>query len=130
MKLLLKVVSIICIIFGAIACIMGLVTMFGGGVFTAYFSFGLAALVVVLGLLAIIGGVLELLVGLFGLAGLKGDLGKLKAGIILSIIGIAISVISMIVSIFTGSFSLTSLIGLVLPILYIYSGNAVMNGKE
>ena len=136
-KGLLKVVSILFIIFGAIATIASLIGVFGAIAAASLVSAATDAIssevgtavaaavgpmLIVALIIAIADSVLTLIIGIMGV-GKSGDVSKadffVKTGIVLCIIAL----ISVIFSIVGGSFSVTSLIGFVLPILYIVGGN-------
>ena len=128
-KGLLKTVSILFIVFGAIATVISLVGIVGsaalasvGGVVgTAVGGILLVALVVMM-----IVSVLELILGIAGLRR-SGDPSRanffITWGIILSIL----SLIPLLIGAVNGGFQWTSLVGFVLPILYIVGG--AMNRK-
>jgi len=117
---LLKVVSIIMIIFSAIALIIGIVGALGasmlgtalsevGGETAAAVSGALTGIVV----FGIVLAVIELVCGILGVAS--------KNKKLLTILGcvlIILAVVSLIMNIVAGSFSAMSLVSLILPILY------------
>lgn len=123
-KVLLQVVSIIFIVFGAIAIIVSIIAIAGSALLTAYTG-GMAAMLIVVSVIALASGVLELIIGIMGLKKCK-DPAKANFFIIWGIILCAISLISLIMSFFV-AFSWTSLVGFILPVLYIVGG--VMNKK-
>lgn len=110
---LLKVTSILFIIFGAYVCIAALVLLFGGAVLLSAGMGGAGALVILATLISCAGGVLELVAGIMGVIGKK-----IETCRILAIIILAICAINLIFAIAGGSFGISTLIGLVLPILY------------
>jgi hypothetical protein len=124
-KGLLKTVSILFIIFGAIAAVISLLGVVGSAALTAYGgvlgavggSLLLLSLIVIL-----IVSVLELILGI---AGLRRSGDPLKAnffiawGAILSILAL----VPLVTSAVAGAFQWTSLVGFVLPILYIVGGS-------
>jgi hypothetical protein len=128
-KGILKVVSILFIVFGAIATVVSLFFTLvpllvdpTGLVMAAYAAMGLAMGSVVAALIiGIIASILELI---FGIMGVKkcADPAKGKFFIVSGIILCVLTLISMILL-----FSVTSLIGFVLPILFIVGG--FMNKK-
>jgi hypothetical protein len=107
-KGMLKVVSIIFIIFGAIATILSLIAVFGSALLGGLFIFA--------AILALIGAVLELVVGIIGLKKC-GDPAQAMFFIVSGIILCAINLISMVMY-----FQVSSLIGFVLPVLFIVGG--------
>ena len=114
---MLKVVSILMIIFGAIALFtvigaMQLVNALGGAdiMVLAGISPGTYKLAMAISLIACI---IEILAGILGLA-----LKNKKTLILIGLICIIIQVVSLIFVIVAHSFSWTSLVGFVLPILY------------
>jgi hypothetical protein len=128
-KGILKVVSILFIIFGAIATVISLVGVLGSAaLFSPYGGFigAVGSILIVATVLMLIVSVLELVLGIVGLKK-SGDPRKagyfITTGILLS----ALALISMIIGISGNGFTITSLIGFVLPILYIVGG--AMNRK-
>jgi hypothetical protein len=123
-KGILKVVSILFIIFGAIATVISLVGVLGSAALTAAgggFSFAVGGILMAATVILLIVSVLELILGIVGLRK-SGDPEKagyfITTGIVLTIL----SLIPMIINISYGGFSVTSLISFVLPILYIVGG--------
>jgi hypothetical protein len=123
-KGILKTVSILFIIFGAIAAVISLIGILGfsalsstGGVIGA----GLGGMLIVAAVLLLIVSVLEFILGIVGLKK-SGDPKKagyfIATGIVLCILSLA----SMIIGIAASGFTITSLIGFVLPVLYIVGG--------
>lgn len=128
-KGILKTVSILFIIFGAIATVISLIGVLGfaalsttGGVIGA----GLGGLLMVAAVLLLIVSALELIIGIVGLRK-SGDPHKAGYFITTGIVLCILSLVSMIIGIIAGGFTLTSLIGFVLPILYVVGG--VMNKR-
>lgn len=133
-KGMLKVVSILLIIFGAIATIVSLIAVTAIGAITSMASSvgGDAAEVVAaaggLALIALIipvvDSILTLVFGIVGVGKKTADPSKggfyVVAGIILCILALLSIILTM--SAGTGGFPWTSLIGFVLPILYIVGG--------
>jgi hypothetical protein len=124
-KSLLKVVSILFIIFGAIAFIVSLLAVLGSAIVTAYTA-GAAGILLAASIVMLVASVLELVIGIMGLKKC-GDPAQggffITTGIVLCIIAL----ISMILTIVGGSFGWTGVVGFALPILYIVGGN--MNKK-
>jgi hypothetical protein len=129
-KGLLKVASILLIIFGAIAAV---ILFIGLIVYVMNVSlFGeLAGIIIVTIILILIVSVLELILGIIGLKKF-GDLAKGGFFITTGTILCALSLVSLILSISGGSFNVTILgiptgtltfIGFVLPVLYIIGGS-------
>ncbi len=114
-KGILKVVSILFIIFGAIATILSLVGLLGSAYLTAV-SYGLAGILVVAMVIALIGSALELVLGIVGLKKCN-DPSQANFFIVSGIVLCVLNLVSMIMS-----FSVTSLIAFVLPILFIVGG--------
>ena len=132
-KGLLKVVSILFIIFGAIATVILIIGLIGYAM--ADSIGGLAGIIIVTLILILVVSVLELIIGIVGLKKC-GDPTKGRFFITTGIILCALSLVSLILSIAGGSFDVTSLgiktgtltiIGFVLPVLYIIGGS--MNKK-
>lgn len=123
-KTLLKVVSILFIIFGAIALIVSIIALIGASVVAALVP--LAGILIVGTIIMIIVSVLELVLGIIGLKKC-GDPSQANFFIVSGIILCVLALVSLIFSIAGGGFNVTSLIGFVLPILYIVGG--FMNKK-
>ena len=120
-KGLLKVTGILLIIFGAIAAVISLAAIAGGGLAaTSGSAIGAAAggIAIFAGFILLVGAALELIAGIFGVKNCdKPD--KSQSCLVLGILMLVIQVISMIVSISAGSFNFfTTIIGLILPVLY------------
>lgn len=124
-KGLLKVVSILFIIGGALVTLLSIFAVFGSIALAAYVG-GPAGILVVASIVSLIVGVLELILGIIGLKKC-GDPAQSGFFIVTGIILCVLALISLILSIAGGSFSVGGLIGFVLPILYIVGGN--MNKK-
>ena len=123
-KGILKVVSILFIIFGAIATVVSLLGLFGSAALTAAgggLGYAVGGILMAATVILLIVSVLELILGIVGLRKC-GDPGKagyfITTGIVLSIL----SLIPLVINFSYSGFSLTSLIGFVLPILYIVGG--------
>lgn len=123
-KGILIVVSILFIIFGAIAAVISLVGVLGSAALSAAgggFGYAVGGILMVATVLILIVSVLELILGIVGLRK-SGDPDKagyfITTGIVLAIL----SLIPMVINLSYGSFSVTGLIGFVLPILYIVGG--------
>ncbi|MEG0914263.1 MAG: hypothetical protein RSG57_00745 [Christensenellaceae bacterium] len=112
-SVLLKVVSILFIIFGAIALIITIAGMVLGGMVAAIGAGILAVAMIIVLILALLEALLMLFAGILGV---KGD--KIKACTVMSIIILALSIISLIMGIVQGGFQWTSLISIILPVLY------------
>ncbi len=124
-KGLLKVVSILFIIFGAISTIVSLLALIGSAAITAYLG-DLGIILIIATILMLIASVLELVLGISGLKKC-GDPAKAGFFITTGTILCALTLISMIMNIASAGFSITSLIGFVLPVLFIVGGS--MNKK-
>lgn len=128
-KGILKTVSILFVIFGAIVTIVAPVGLIGSAALSSVGGLGTAALggiLIVAMVLLLIVSVLELILGILGIRK-SGDPNKagyfITVGIVLSILSLA----SMAVGIAGGDFSVWGLIGFVLPVLYIIGG--IMNKR-
>lgn len=107
-KGILKVVSILFIVFGAIATIISLVALFGSALLGGLFVFA--------AILALISSVLELILGIVGFKK-SSDPAQATFFIVTGIILCILTLISMIMY-----FQVTSLIGFILPVLFIVGG--------
>ncbi len=124
-KGLLKVVSILFIIFGAIATIVSLFATIGLAAITAYVG-DLGIILSISTIVMLIASVLELVLGI---AGLKKCNDPAKASFFVTS-GIALCVLTLaglILSIASSAFSVTGVIGFILPVLFIVGG--IMNKK-
>lgn len=125
-KGLLKVVSILFIIFGAIATIISLIAVLGAAALTAYAG-ELAAVLMIGMILLLVVSVLELILGIVGLKKC-GDPAKAGFFIVTGIVLCALSLLSIILTLTNGgTFDVTGGVGFILPILYIVGGS--MNKK-
>ena len=127
MKTGLKVVSILQIIFGALTLLLGLLA---SGLFAAGGAAGGASAGVVAGLIGltvvfvILGGVFDILCGIFGLRAVK-DASKATPAVVVGAIALVLSVISLFMD-----FSVQSLLGCVIPVLYfVFALNAKKGGN-
>ncbi len=115
-KGLLKVSGILLIIFGAIAIVLMLLALVAS---VALIALSPAALILVLAcIIGLAGAVLDLIAGILGVKNCDKP-EKAKSCFVFGIILIAIQVVSMVLSISGGSFDWTSIVGLVLPVLYL-----------
>jgi len=114
-KSLLKVVSILFIIFGAIATIVTIIGLVGAAALSAVTG-GVTGLLTIALIILVISSVGELVVGIMGLKKC-GDTSKANFFIVTGIIFAVLALVSTIMF-----FQVTSLIGFVLPILYIVGG--------
>lgn len=121
---LLKVVSIIMIVFGGIYAVLGLLTTIGG---SAMLGAGAdledeAAVIGVVaaaaGVIFILSGVLDIVVGVVGLKASK-ESGKHTAAFVLGILSVVFAAISLFQAIGSGGSVVGGIFGLVLPVLYL-----------
>lgn len=124
-KGMLKVVSILFIVFGAIAVVISLIAVLGSAVLTAYTG-GLGGIFLIGTILMLIVSALDLVLGIIGIKKC-GDPSQAGYFIVTGIVLCALSLVSLIMSIASTGFDVTSFVGFVLPILYIVGGN--MNKK-
>lgn len=128
-KGLLKTVSILFIIFGAIATVVSLLGVAGSAALSAFGGIAdsaLGGLLLIATIMMLIVSVLELVIGIIGL-NRSGDPQKANFFITTGIILCVISLITLIITTAAGGVQWTSLVGFVLPILYIAGG--AMNKK-
>ncbi len=128
-KGLLKVVSILFIIFGAIATIISLLGLLGSAALSSMgeeVGAAIGGILMVAMVVALISSVLELILGIIGIKKC-GDPSKAGYFIVVGIILVVISFVPLIIGITSGGFIWTSLVSFVLPILYIVGG--FMNKK-
>ena len=123
-KGLLKTVSILFIIFGAIAALVSLLGIVGSAALTSVGGVAGAALggvLMVALVIMLIVSVLELILGIVGLRR-SDDPARANFFITWGIILAVLSLIPLIISATAGGFQWTSLVGFVLPVLYIIGG--------
>ena len=114
-KGMLKVVSILFIVFGAIAIIFSIIAVLGASV-AAAFAGSSVAILMVAAILLLISSVAMLVIGIMGLKRC-GDPSKAMFFIVTGIILCVLNLVSMILN-----FDWSSLIAFALPILYIVGG--------
>ena len=114
-KGMLKVVSILFIIFGAIATLLSILALVGAG-FLGAVTGGASALITVAAVILLITSIAELVIGIVGVKK-SGDVSSAMFFIVTGIILCVLNLVSMIMN-----FQVTSLIGFVLPVLYIVGG--------
>ena len=119
-KGMLKVVSILFIVFGAIAIVLSIIAVLGAGVVAALAGTS-ATILVVAAILLLVSSVFMLVVGIIGIKK-SGDPTKAMFFIVTGIILCVLTLISMIMN-----FDWTSLVSFVLPVLFIIGG--FMNKK-
>lgn len=120
-KGLLKVVGILFIIFGAIAAVVSLLGLLGGGVL-ASISAEAGSVVIVAAVIGLIGAALEIVVGILGVK----NCDKPEKATMLMVFAIILIVIQAVGLILGGDLVMT-IIGLVLPILFLIG--AIKNKK-
>ncbi len=140
MRVMLKVVSIIYIVLGALGVLAGIaaaVLLAGAGAATDYYAYdagltyntgyldAFVALGAILGIVIIIGSVIGIITGVLGVKGAAGKKGALTGGLVLVIIGLVFSLGGTILMITSDTFSLNGLLGYVFPVLYLVSGFSV-----
>jgi hypothetical protein len=120
---MLKVTSILMIIFGIIAIIAGIVAIVGVSALGVALGAGagFVALMVVMGVLALVGAIIELLAGLAGRKCANNpSVQGLRKCMILGIIVLALSIIALIGSGVLGALNGLGIVtGLIIPILYL-----------
>lgn len=120
---MLKITSILMIVFGIIALVAGIIAIVGVSALGVALGAGggFVAFMVVMGVLALIGAVIELLAGLAGRKCANNPSTQgLKKCMILGIIVLILSIISLIGSGTMGSLNgLGVVTGLIIPILYL-----------
>ena len=133
-KGLLKVVSILFIIFGAIATIVSIIAVLGSAILTSAASelagevgAAIGGLLLVGTIIMLIVSVLELVLGIVGVGKRAGDPSKAGYYIVTGIILCVLALVSLILTIANDGSWWTNGIGFVLPILYIVGGS--MNKK-
>lgn len=114
-KGILKVVSILFIIFGAIATVLSIIALLGSA-YLSSLSLGLGGILIVATIIALIGSALELVLGIIGLKKCDNP-AQANYFIVVGIVLCVLNLVSMIMS-----FSFTSFIAFVLPVLYIVGG--------
>jgi len=125
-KGLLKVVSILFIIFGVLATIASLLMVIGSAAVTALGGGAIGGILLISTILLFLVSVLELIIGIIGV-GRSGDPTKAGFFIVTGIILCVLALASLIIGIASSGFQWQSCIGFILPILYIVGG--AMNKK-
>ncbi len=131
----LKVISIIMIVFAALAIVGGLVVTAGGGLLgvegvnTADDDVTLTGgLAMVLGLMFLVGGIVDLIIGIFGLRGANNPK-KIGVFFVLAIIGVVFAAISALMTLMGGTIDastiISELISLALPIVCVILANNI-----
>lgn len=124
-----KIISIIDIVFGVIGLIVGVLGATGGFIaasgatgadVAATDAAGFGGVMIILAIACIF----EIIVGILGLRAAK-DASKIKPVFVLSIISLAVGVVSLIMSITGGSFKASDLAGLVGSALMVFCANNV-----
>lgn len=121
---LLKVTSIIMIIFAGFSVIGSILILAGGGLLAGMDDLGiggdaLGAIVMIAGIIALISSGFQLVVGIIGVTRCKNPEGA-KLCFILGLIILILGAITIIVNLVSGTFSILNLLSLVLPGLYTY----------
>ena len=117
-SMLLKVVSIIMIVFAGLAIIAGILFL-AGGVIAASYGRVRALIVGLLGGVMLFSGIVDLVIGIMGVKA-SGENGKHTAAFVLGIIGVICAAISLIIGVANNANTiLIGLVGLVLPVLYL-----------
>lgn len=131
---MLKVCSILMIVFGSLALLVSLLgvlglSLLGGAVAGAEGAAALGGIALILFVVACASSILELAAGIVGVKAAKEpSINGIKASAILGIIILAISVISVIYTFINSTFDLTDLIGLIIPTLYVVGVIQYKNG--
>ena len=131
---MLKVCSILMIVFGSLALLVSLLgvlglSLLGGAVAGAEGAAALGGIALILFIVACAGSILELAAGIVGVKAAKEpSINGIKTSAILGIVILAISVISVIYTFINSTFDLTDLIGLIIPTLYVVGVIQYKNG--
>ncbi len=132
----LKVLSIIMIVFAALAILMSLAAIIGGGaigVMGAGSAEGSSAALVggfamILGFVLLFAACFDLVVGIFGVRGANNP-SKIGVFFVLAIIDLIISVISALMTFFGGSADMTEIIstivGVIIPCVFVLLANNI-----
>ena len=126
---MLQVVSILMIIFGAIAVVFELIGLLGLAVIIEFY--GLSGMLYLAYILLMIGAIAELVVGIIGVTGCK-DPSKAQMLLTCGIVIIAITVLGNLLSIifYSDGFNVFSLAsGLLFPILFTVGAVQMKNGQ-
>ena len=110
-RILLKVVSIVFIIFGAFSLISAIIAVLGGGIAAAAGATGLGVFVIVAALISCAGGILEFVAGVMGLKG------NYEKGRSIGIILLCLAVLGFVTSGFNISWE--NIVAILLPVLYL-----------
>ena len=118
---LLKVMSILNIVLGAVGCLGGLLALLGslligvtaGGLGGTVAGVAVGGILVIATLISCVNGILMLVAGIQGLRF------RLDASFKLGVVILVLAVLSLLVSLGSGGSLVTGLIGLVIPILFL-----------
>ncbi|MEG1985022.1 MAG: hypothetical protein RSB78_04640 [Oscillospiraceae bacterium] len=113
---LLKIVSIIMIVLASIFIILGVISLVGIGALVAGTDTSVFVLVL-FALLGVVGQAFQIIAGVIGVR-VAGGKGSIKVCFVLSVIILALAALSFIGSIVDKTFSWTTIVGVILPILY------------
>ena len=123
---LLQVVSIILTVIASIGTLISLLALVGGGALlgTSTAIDGIdgalvGGIVLIASIILLIVCVFELIMGILGIKNCKNP-AKAQTCFVLGIIVLVLQCISLVTSLTSGSFSITSLFGFILPALYTY----------
>ncbi len=111
---LLKIMSIVFIVFGIIVLIAGIITATGGALVAGIGAGILGAIVILAALLSIMEGLLFLLCGVFGIRG-----SRLGACFVMAVIILIAQVAGFIMGMASGAPNYLGIVGIVLTILYL-----------
>jgi len=126
---MLKVVGILLIIFGALSLIGGILILAGSSVLgAAAANKEVTGILMVASIITIIAGAFNLFAGIMGVKNCASP-EKAQVCVTIGIIMIAIQVVSIIINIVSDSFAITSLFGLLLPILYFIGANQLKKAQ-
>ena len=106
---LLKVMSILNIVLGAVGCLGGLLALLGGTVA----GVAVGGILVIATLISCVNGILMLVAGIQGLRF------RLDASFKLGVVILVLAVLSLLVSLGSGGSLVTGLVGLAIPILFL-----------
>lgn len=127
-KSMLKVVGILMIIFSAIALIVLIIGLAGSIALMAY-SPSLGIILVLALILSFASVIFEFIAGILGVKNC-GDTSKANSLFGIGVALIIIAAVSIILNIISGSFSVSNLISLVLPILYTIGASQNKNANR
>ena len=126
----LKVVSIIMIIFAAIAAALALISLLAIGSVTSQVDAAFVGLIVMVSMIiTLISCAFQLWAGIVGLRAGNGN-GSVKSAYVFGIILLVLADINVVSAFVSSEFGVSTVVGLILPVLYFLSANQLKKDSE